>query len=135
MTDLDELERLYAAATKGPWRLRDEMTVTTVVADIPHGHLPTVSVLNFNSKSTRKLRDATCVVAIANAFPALAAELRALRELEAALDQCESTRGRFSCSPQHDARCQKDRKIGDCTCGSDRLNAALQSVERARDAK
>ena len=65
-------------------------------------------------------------------FPALVAEIRALRELNAALCQCESTRGRYSCSPQHDSRCAKDRGIGpECNCGADRLDAAVFAVDGA----
>jgi len=43
-----------------------------------------------------------------------------------ALDRCDSNRGRFSCAPAHDCRCEKDRKISDtCTCGADELADAL----------
>ena len=128
MTNLDELERLYNAATPGPWRVLGTQGVAIWVAD--------EILVGGNRLNHRDSRANTeFIVALVNAFPALLAELRALRELEAALDQCESNRGRFSCSPQHDARCQKDRKFGDCTCGSDRLNAALQSLDRAREVK
>ena len=50
----------------------------------------------------------------------------ATRKVVDALDRCESNRGRFSCTPWHDGRCELDRQIGgECTCGSTELQSAL----------
>ena len=61
---------------------------------------------------------------------ALTAERDALetatRKVVEAIDRCQSNRGQFSCAPNHDSRCEKDRRISTkCTCGSDELQYAL----------
>ena len=49
-----------------------------------------------------------------------------------AVARCEQGRGRFSCTPLHDCRCEKDRKISDvCTCGGDEYQEALAAWEEA----
>ena len=71
-----------------------------------------------------------------------AREIAALRgmvaRLVAALDACEATRGRFSCSYPHDNRCPKARAdrpedwrgTWQCECGAEELEAAV-TVARA----
>jgi hypothetical protein len=66
-----------------------------------------------------------------------------LRRLIEALDECEGSRGRFSCLGVHDSRCPKSRAASpehwrgtwQCECGAEELDAALQAardvVERA----
>jgi hypothetical protein len=50
----------------------------------------------------------------------------ATRKVVEALDRCESHRGRFSCTPLHDCRCECERGISRaCTCGSEELMNAL----------
>ena len=72
----------------------------------------------------------------------LCAQIAALRaqlaRLVAALDACEATRGRFSCSYPHDNRCPKARVdkpedwrgVWQCECGAEELEAAV-TVARA----
>ncbi len=43
--------------------------------------------------------------------------------------QCESNRGCYSCCPEHDSRCPKDRKIGDCKCGRDNLEILAKEID------
>ncbi len=58
--------------------------------------------------------------------------------LVAALDACEATRGRFSCTYPHDNRCPKARVdrpedwrgVWQCECGAEELDAAV-TVARA----
>ena len=58
----------------------------------------------------------------------------ALRRLVNAVDNCENTRGRFSCVEPHDSRCPKARADSpemwrgewECLCGSDELEDAVK---------
>ena len=67
----------------------------------------------------------------------------ALRRLLAALDTCESNRGRFSCAATHDGRCPKSRADNPadwrgewrCECGAEELWAAIRAAEAALEAK
>ena len=97
MTDLTELDRKYAAATEGRRSLskRDQVMLLDDKAWAP----------------MEERADRVCAVALHNAYPALAAELRALRELEKAADDVDTDWN---------------------TESADRLREALQSVERAR---
>ena len=53
----------------------------------------------------------------------------AIHRVVAAFDRCDSNRGRFSCTPAHDGRCEKERGLsGSCTCGSDELEAAMAAL-------
>lgn len=74
---------------------------------------------------------------------ALTAERDGLRgqvaRLVAALDACEATRGRFSCSYPHDNRCPKARAdrpedwrgIWQCECGAEELEAVITGARAA----
>ena len=63
---------------------------------------------------------------------ALVTQIEALLRFVKAWERCESTRGRYSCSPTHDVRCTKGRGIDDkCVCGSDELEAAYEALPRA----
>ena len=77
MTDLDELDRLYAAAAPGRWEV-DGCYITGPnnfrIYD-EGGHTP---------------QDAAYIIALHNTYPALAAELRALRELEKVMRQIQA---------------------------------------------
>ena len=63
----------------------------------------------------------------------------AARRLLAALDACESNRGRFSCTEAHDGRCPKSRADNPadwrgewrCECGAEELWAAIRAAEAA----
>lgn len=49
-----------------------------------------------------------------------------------ALDRCESNRGRFSCTPDHDCRCARAHNVEeDCECGADELNKAVEQYNEA----
>ena len=73
MTNLDELERLHAAATPGEWRLVTD--TGEVFADNTHR-------AGVRGASPSSNADVHCAVATHNALPGLIAELRALREVE-----------------------------------------------------
>jgi hypothetical protein len=65
----------------------------------------------------------------------VAALTAALRRVVAAMDRCESNRGRFSCVDAHDARCSYAMAGGaSCACGSDELNDSVESARAAFDA-
>ena len=85
MTDLDELERLYAEATEGllKWGWRDDHDAPgSIFAETRTGHAYAVAMCpRYGKKNFR--HDAPLFVALHNAFPALATELRALREFAA----------------------------------------------------
>lgn len=52
--------------------------------------------------------------------------------------ECESTRGCYSCCPEHDCRCPKCGQVRDetCNCGRDKINALEnQILERQNAAK
>mgnify|MGYP001603526383 CR=1 FL=1 len=61
-----------------------------------------------------------------------------LARLLAAMDECESHRGAFSCVAPHDARCPKSRarRAEDwrgewvCQCGREELDAALAEAQK-----
>lgn len=57
-----------------------------------------------------------------------AEKLKSAKRFLDAWDRAESGRGCYSCSPAHDCRCDKDRNIGDCTCGRDELEAASTAL-------
>lgn len=88
MVDLDELDRLHAASTSGEWRVSTTGDVYT------RSGMERVGVRYANSWAAEG-KDITYVVALHNAYPALAAEVRALREVaEAArafVPICEET--------------------------------------------
>ena len=140
MTDLDELERLYAAATKEQWILRPmsygyDLAVPSQVSPVPGsygGWFAELHTANFG-QDEQEAKDefeanALLIIAFHNAFPALAAELRALREL---VGECrgfaENMRQIFA-APNFTDRYDD---AGRCERMIKRIDA-LQSVERAR---
>jgi hypothetical protein len=75
MTDLDELDRLLAAATPGPWQ---------------HGIAGTCNLVHFDGDDIRGVDpnrgpNLNLIAALRNNAADLIAELRPLRELEAAI--------------------------------------------------
>jgi len=74
MIDLDKLERLEKAAFPSPWSIDMDRVVTTVYCET-NGH----HVGGFDDDPS-----ASFIVALRNAAPALLAELRRLRAIEAA---------------------------------------------------
>lgn len=101
MVDLDELDRLHAAAFRAPWRAEtwtvetddgddrdvetilapDEYPSEQVVAQVgPDGQIETPGL------GSLAARNAAAIAAMHNAYPVLAAEVRALRERVARQD-------------------------------------------------
>lgn len=78
MLDLDELDRLYAAATRGEWLLGPAGKSIRV-----HDHGGMRVGLWPHVASFGREGDAFAVLALHNAYPALAAEVRAGRALRA----------------------------------------------------
>ena len=84
MTNLDELERLYAAATKGRW-IHDPDWRHDGASQILQETNTNLAVAFLATGMDKDEHEATAdlIVALHNFFPALAAELRALREFAA----------------------------------------------------
>ena len=82
--DPEALERLYAAATKGPWTLLHKNGVLEI--DDAHPYKTGTAVVHWagfdssNKPPKEKLANAQLIVDLVNALPALLSELRALRE-------------------------------------------------------
>lgn len=102
MTDLDELEKLEQAATKGPWKAQslvasydEEMLVLSNGEIGEPGDEPTVTICSEIVKSTSPQEvqlwgDLQFIAAARNALPALIAELRELRAENAELRRQKS---------------------------------------------
>lgn len=71
MADLDELDRLHAAATPGPWRVGRGV----IVNDAEYGSLCISNI----AKRVDVLDDLEAIAALMNAWPEISRELRALR--------------------------------------------------------
>ena len=108
-TDLNELDRLRAAATQGklymdPYHHSDgSISYDLSIGDYESlGTITEPSNLDKPEKGNRKSL-AELIVALVNAYPALAAELRELRELMAAVSplRCDTP-----CKCDHDGECQ-----------------------------
>jgi hypothetical protein len=81
VTDLESLEALREAAARGEWSAHQE----SVGASVRHPH----GWVMGDGDGSADIADAALIVALVNAFPAMAAELRALREVaEAAREAC-----------------------------------------------
>ena len=89
--DLEALERLYAAATKGPWTLLHKNGVLEI--DDAHPYKTGTAVVHWagfdssNKPPKEKLANAQLIVDLVNSFPALLSELRALREAVISADE------------------------------------------------
>ena len=85
MTDLSSLERLYAAATKGRW-VHDPDWRDDGASQILQAANTNLAVCFMATGMDKDEHEATAelIVALHNAFPALLAELRALRAVEKA---------------------------------------------------
>jgi hypothetical protein len=63
-------------------------------------------------------------------------ERDAYRAFYEAWERCEGNRGRYSCSPEHDCRCEYQMKSsGKCVCGSEQLQEADRAVVAIRGVK
>lgn len=95
MVDLDELDRLHAAAFRAPWRAEtwtvetddgDEREVDTILAPDEYPSEQVVAQVGPDGQietpglGSLAARNAAAIAAIHNAYPELAAEVRALRE-------------------------------------------------------
>lgn len=48
--------------------------------------------------------------------------------------RCESTRGRYSCTPWHDGRCEYQlKKTGNCVCGADALEKLAVEINELQE--
>jgi hypothetical protein len=72
--DLDELDRLYAKATAGPYHKKRAGICGTA------GQVYSVRPPQFTMYGSMSEADADCWIGLHNSYPALAAELRQLRE-------------------------------------------------------
>ena len=91
MTDLSALERLYAAATQGRW-VHDPDWRDDGASQILQAANTNLAVCFMATGMDKDEHEATAelIVALHNAFPALLAELRALREDAERLDALQS---------------------------------------------
>jgi hypothetical protein len=104
--DLDELERLHAEATAGPWFFNSYSSIFSApmsraydaaeealppdaddaaYAALPEAMVAYVPASHGDTAGPQACLDAKFIVALHNAFPALAAELRALRLANASM--------------------------------------------------
>lgn len=134
MTDLEELERLLAAATPGPWEAGRMDTESysadygpwkAVYAEDPRGgvHKPTGELLPYQvarGDGDECRANATLIAALRNAAPALIAEVRRLRE--------DVGRWERIAERDHGAPIQTVHMLRDDNA---RLRAALEGARRA----
>ena len=85
MIDLDELERLHAAATPGPW-YDDADDPASIAADYAEVFIEDENFGSVNIADQFDCTDAQFVVALRNAFPGMRRELRARRRQAEAID-------------------------------------------------
>ena len=96
MTDLDELERLLAKATEGPWQYRDDYTTegfVTIIGSVDGEYIDgkpecTYDVVcrcedEYGERLANVGSNVRAIVALRNAAPAMIAELKALRRAAA----------------------------------------------------
>ena len=87
-TDLDELDRLHAAATAGPWEVSDRVDFWSVRAAEGETVFDDGSVCDeYRAQCSVPTRDA--IVALHNAWPSISARLRAAKAVLRALVACD----------------------------------------------
>ena len=135
MTDLTELDRLYAAAI-------DRMpAIWKSHCILPPEHATRLHTIQDDGNPPCHIvadklypRHGEWLVALHNAYPALAAELRALRELEkAAIAVCGPDSKSMFGDETDDPQCCDPYIVDRALFGS--MRNALQSVERARSGR
>lgn len=93
VTDIDALRALYEKATAGEWEIAGRPRKRWISAE--HPDLGSAAVATMPAMMGRDEDDAALIVALHNAFPALASELEAARkvvaEMREMVDQCDLT--------------------------------------------
>ena len=96
--DLDELDRLRAAATPAPWGMErqtnEHFVATNHSLRLGSERSPTWYVAAIEGRGYLADANAVLIVALVNAYPALAAELRALRKVR---DEVQQRNLRYGC--------------------------------------
>ena len=115
-TDLDELDRLRAAATPAPWGMErqtnEHFVATNHSLRLGSERSPTWYVAAIEGRGYLADANAVLIVALVNAYPAMAAELRELRE------KVEYQRDLVECALAYIQANQREtpdeEEIGDC---------------------
>lgn len=97
MIDIDELDRMYAAATPGQAEaVLDDRIVRVRVAGYPYADIVKYASVEAD------LADAKLIAALHNAWPAISRELRALREVAEHLAEVQREIDFREATSQHD---------------------------------